>query len=173
MKTLIVVCSYHHHNTRKVAEAIAKTLRAEVVSPGEVDPAAVRDYDLVGFGSGIYSAKHHPKLLELAGKLPSKEGGKAFLFSTDGVPRFAIKDKEWLRRKMFADHTALQNGLEDKGYEIVGHFNCAGFNTNSFLKFFGGFNKGRPNAEDLQSAAAFAHSLKTLDTAINRKVTKT
>jgi flavodoxin len=35
-----------------------------------------------------------------------------------------------------------------------------GFNTNSFLKLFGGINKGRPNAEDLKRAEEFAQKLK-------------
>jgi len=37
---------------------------------------------------------------------------------------------------------------------------CPGFNTNSFLKFFGGINKGRPNASDLKRAEEFAKKLK-------------
>jgi hypothetical protein len=37
---------------------------------------------------------------------------------------------------------------------------CPGFNTNSFLKFFGGINKGRPNANDLKRAEEFAMNLK-------------
>jgi hypothetical protein len=32
--------------------------------------------------------------------------------------------------------------------------------TNSFLKLFGGLNKGRPNAEDLKHAEEFAQNLK-------------
>lgn len=47
-----------------------------------------------------------------------------------------------------------------KGYVIVDEFGCLGFNTNSFLKFFGGMNKGRPNAEDLRHAEEFAQNLK-------------
>jgi hypothetical protein len=35
-----------------------------------------------------------------------------------------------------------------------------GHNTNSFLKVFGGINKGRPNAEDLRHAEEFAQNLK-------------
>jgi hypothetical protein len=35
---------------------------------------------------------------------------------------------------------------------IVDEFGCAGLNTNGFLKFFGGMNKGRPNAEDPKHA---------------------
>jgi hypothetical protein len=43
---------------------------------------------------------------------------------------------------------------------ILDEFNCAGFNTNSFLKYFGGMNKGRPNTEDLQNAREFAQKIK-------------
>jgi flavodoxin len=43
---------------------------------------------------------------------------------------------------------------------IVDEFSCKGFNTNSFLKYFGGMNKGRPNAEDLKHAEEFVQNLK-------------
>jgi hypothetical protein len=43
---------------------------------------------------------------------------------------------------------------------IVDEFGCAGLNTNSFLKLFGGMNKGGPNAEDLKHAEEFAQNLK-------------
>jgi hypothetical protein len=43
---------------------------------------------------------------------------------------------------------------------VIGEFGCAGWNTNSFLRFFGGLNKGRPNAEDLRNAEEFARSVK-------------
>lgn len=159
MKTLLIVSSYHHRNTLKLANVIADTLGAQIVSPDQVRPELLRAYDLVGFGSGIYSAKHHPALLGLAEALPAAVGWKAFLFSTDGMPRFAVKNKDYLYKKMLADHAALRRILEAKGYSIVGDFNCAGFNTNSFLKFFGGLNKGRPDARDLQDAAVFAKGL--------------
>jgi hypothetical protein len=57
-------------------------------------------------------------------------------------------------------HTSLREKLLSKGYIIVDEFNCAGFNTNSFLKFIGGMNKGRPNAKDLKHAEEFAQNLK-------------
>ena len=57
-------------------------------------------------------------------------------------------------------HAALREMLSSKGYAIIGEFSCAGFNTNSFLKLFGGLNKGRPNAEDLGDAEGFARKLK-------------
>jgi flavodoxin len=62
--------------------------------------------------------------------------------------------------KVAKDHALLREKLQSKGYMIVGEFSCRGFNTNSFLKLFGGMNKGRPNAEDLKNAEEFAASLK-------------
>jgi flavodoxin len=55
MKSLIVLFSYHHNNIRKVAEAIAEILGAPIKSPQETSPEELSQYDLVGFGSGIYS----------------------------------------------------------------------------------------------------------------------
>ncbi|MEI7649718.1 MAG: hypothetical protein WCJ47_08445 [Methanomicrobiales archaeon] len=47
-----------------------------------------------------------------------------------------------------------------KGYTVIGEFGCAGWNTNSFLKYFGGLNKGKPDAKDLMNAEAFARDMK-------------
>jgi flavodoxin len=159
MKTLLIVSSYHHHNTLKVARAMAAALDAEIVSPDAVKPDELQTYDLVGFGSGIYDAMHHTKLLKLAEGLQLAEGKKAFLFSTDGAPRLRILSAGIFHKKMLTDHAALRTRLEAKGYAIAGEFNCAGFNTNAFLKYFGGINKLRPNAGDLSRAEAFAQGL--------------
>ena len=64
------------------------------------------------------------------------------------------------KAKVAADHLLLREKLQSKGYVIVDEFSCKGFNTNSFLKYFGGMNKGRPNAEDLKNAEKFAQKLK-------------
>jgi hypothetical protein len=133
---------------------MAGVLGAPVRSPQEVDPGELGEYDLVGFGSGVYSAKHHPSLLDLAGRLRQKTAGKAFLFSTTGAPSMSITDA-FIRK----NHSALREILESKGYRMVGEFGCAGFNTNSFLKLFGGLNRGRPNAADLEEAGRFAQEM--------------
>lgn len=156
MKALVIVSSYHHKNTEKVAVRITEVLGAQVKSPQDIDPQELPAYDLIGFGSGIYDAKHHMKLLTLADALTPVHGKKAFLFSTDGVPRTLMKNETVLHNKMLKDHTPLREKLESKGYTVIGAFNCAGFNTNVFLKWFGGVNKGRPDDRDLAMAAAFA-----------------
>jgi len=57
-------------------------------------------------------------------------------------------------------HSELREKLQSRGYVIVNEFSCMGLNTNAFLRFFGGINKGRPNAEDLKHAEEFAQNLK-------------
>ncbi|MCK5298562.1 MAG: flavodoxin, partial [Candidatus Heimdallarchaeota archaeon] len=135
------------NNTEKIANVFAKVLDAQIQTPRQVSLEEVQGYDLVGFGSGIYGDKHHRTLLELADKLPQVIDKKAFIFSTSALIDNATK------------HKTLKKKLKFKGYLIVDEFSCKGFNTNSFMKFFGGMNKGRPNAMDLKHAEEFAQNL--------------
>jgi flavodoxin len=153
MKSLIVLFSYHHNNTEKIAKVIAKVLNAEIKTPQQINPEELQDYDLIGFGSGIYSAKHHKYLLELADELPEVNNRGAFLFSTAGITG---------KSKAAKDHAILREKLQSKGYIIIDEFQCKGFNTNSFLRLFGGMNKGRPNAQDLKNAEEFALKLENM-----------
>ena len=151
MKSLLVLYSYHHKNTEKVAEAIAKVLGAQIKWPQEINPEELKNYEMIGFGSGIYGAKHHESILDLADNLLRVSSKNAFIFSTSAIMG---------RDKVAEDHSILREKLVSKGYIIVDEFACKGFNTNSFLKHFGGMNKGRPNAEDLRNAEQFAERLK-------------
>lgn len=150
MKSLVIVISYHHGNTEKVARVFARVLDAEIKSPKQIRPEELDKYDLVGFGSGIYDEKHHADLLDFADSLPQVANKNAFVFSTGSMvggtqdPRF---------------HSHLKDRLKSKGYTFVGEFSCKGFNTNSFLRFFGGLNKGHPNERDLKKAEEFAMNL--------------
>jgi flavodoxin len=148
---VIVLYSYHHKNTEKVAQVIAKQIGAEIKTPQQTDAASLANVDLIGFGSGVYYSKLGKELLELADKLPQVSGKKAFIFSTSGRTGKAAVAKF---------HRPLREKLESKGFTIVGEFNCAGFDTVSLFKVVGGVNKGRPNEEDLKKAEAFAQTLK-------------
>jgi len=155
VKSLLVVFSYHHGNTEKIAHACAKVLSAEVKTPQQVKPEEITEYDLVGFGSGIYSATFDPSVLDLADRLQNVAGKKAFLFSTFGAPA-VFAGGDFTKN----NHSQIREKLQAKGYMVIGEFGCAGWNTNSFLKYFGGLNKSRPDANDLQSAEAFARQMK-------------
>lgn len=151
LKSLLIVYSYHHNNTQKVAEVFAKVLGANILTPQQTNPVELQEYDLLGFGAGIDSGKHYKQLLDFADQLPSAEGKKAFIFSTSGVSNPKYKTKI---------HTALRGKLQTKGYVILDEFNCHGFNTNVFLKYIGGMNRGHPNTEDLKNAEEFAEKMK-------------
>jgi flavodoxin len=148
VKTLVICFSYHHKNTAKIALVFASALNAEIKTPPEVNPNGLSEYDLIGFGSGIYFRKHHKSLLDLADKLPQVTNKKAFIFSTSGqtgtTPKF---------------HKKLREKLQSKGFNIVGEFNCAGLDTYGLMKIVRGLNKEHPNKDDIKQAEAFAQSL--------------
>lgn len=153
-KSLLLLCSYHHRNTEKIAKVIAEVLDAQIKTPLQTSPEEVHDYSLIGFGSGIYSSRHHKLLLDFVDQLPKVENKNAFIFSTYGAPKF-IANKEFILK----NHLLLREKLLSKGYKVIGEFGCAGFNTNSFLKRFGGINRGKPDTEDLKRAKEFARNL--------------
>ncbi len=146
MKTLIIYKSVHHMNTEKVARVMAEALGAKLAQPEEVDPASLAEYDLIGFGSGIYMGKHHKALLDFAGRLP-QQNKAAFVFSTAGSGK--------------NQHKVLLDLLRQKGFTIKGEFTCAGFDTFGPFKLVGGLKKGHPDAKDLEDARAFALGLST------------
>jgi flavodoxin len=149
-KRLIIVYSYHHNNTAKIAEEFSKVLNAEVKTPDQVNAAELEGYDLIGFGAGIDSGRHYKPLLDLADRLLEVNEKPAFIFSTSAIQGDA---------KVARDHSLLRQKLQAKGYRIIDEFSCKGYNTNSFLKYFGGMNKGRPDSTDIRHAAEFALSL--------------
>jgi flavodoxin len=159
MRTLLVLYSYHHNNTEKIAKVLAKVLDARIKTPQQVDPDELQSCGLVGFGSGIYSDRHHRSLFDLVERLPQVNNKQAFIFSTCGAPAFAF-DGGHLEDYVDQVHLPLREKLRSKGYTVVGEFICPGHNTNKFLKVFGGVNRGRPNAQDLKRAEAFAQKLK-------------
>lgn len=149
-KCLIIVQSFHHNNTLKIADEFSKVLNAKVTTPAHVVMEELEEYDLLGFGAGIDSGRHYKPLLNLTDVVPLVNKKPAFIFSTSAIQGDAKVDK---------DHSVLRQKLQSKGYVIIGEFSCKGFNTNSFLKYFGGMNKGKPNSDDLKHAEEFALSL--------------
>jgi len=146
LKTLIICVSAHYGNTLKIASAMAKVLKAKVIEPKEARNHNIPEYDLVGFGSGIYFGKPEDSLLKIVDKLPESDK-KAFIFSTRG------------RNSLFQNsyHKHLRQKLIEKNYKVIGEFSCRGFSEHhKIFKLFGGVNKGHPNSKELDKARAFA-----------------
>ena len=151
MTRSIIICkSVHHRNTWKVAQAVADVLHAEIVEPEEFPAADLNDYELVGFGSGIYYGGFHPSLLSWIRGLPDATlvHRRAFVFSTSGLP---LLWRFW--------HRPLTTELARKGFEVSGEFHCSGFDSWGPLGIFGGMNRRHPNEQDLQRAAEFARKM--------------
>ncbi len=151
MKALIIYISVHHGNTERVAKVMANILDADLLEMKQVDASMLEQYDLIGFGSGIYFGKHHKSLLDFVDMLPMLRNKKAFIFSTSG-----------LRKIQFIHNfdKPLKEKLQRKDFDIIGEFSCRGLDTYRATKLVGGVNKGRPNAEDLKQAEDFANGLK-------------
>ncbi|MCX4808430.1 flavodoxin family protein [Streptomyces sp. NBC_01214] len=163
MKTLLVCTSVSHGNTRRVARAMAEVLDARVAAPDEVEVSDLPGYDLVGFGSGVFSQRMHRDLLGFVRAVPrpgtgSRPGsgsrattsrGPAFVFATSGLPELA-----------FAPFTRpLVRLLEGRGFAVVDTFTCRALDTWMPFRLIGGINKQRPDEDDLVAARAFARRL--------------
>ena len=146
MKTLIIYVSIYQANTQKIAKVMAEALNATLLEPEEVEVNTLKDYDLIGFGSGIYYNMFYKRLRNFIKELPVLEGKKTFLFATCGHNEMPSKP--------------IEKKLAKKGFNIIGKFSCFGYNTWFLAKFIGRQYKGKPDSEDLQRAREFAESLK-------------
>ena len=154
-KTLLICASLHHHNTAVVARRLADVLRGDVRSPAEVSASSLADYDLVGFGSGVYYGRFHESLWAWVRGLPDKnldqglDRKPAFVFSTSGL---SCLWKLW--------HGPFTKELARKGFDVVGEFHCRGFDSWGPLWLTGGINRRHPDDRDLERAAEFARQVK-------------
>ncbi len=146
MKFLVIYTSVHHGNTEKVARAIAEELNADLMEAGKAEVEKLAEYDVIGFGSGIYFLKHHKSLIDFVEKLPELNK-KAFIFSTrGGTP-------------VFINHRVLKRKLRSKELKIIGEFSCKGYDTYGLLKLIGGINKGKPGEKEIERARKFARKI--------------
>jgi flavodoxin len=150
MKALIIYISVHHGNTEKVAKGMANVLDADLLQVEQADASMLEQYDLIGFGSGIYFGRHHKILLDFADRLPMLRNKKAFIFSTSGLRKI---------RFIHNFDKPLKEKLQQKGFDIIGEFSCRGYDTSQAAMIVGGINSGRPNAKDLKQAEDFTRGL--------------
>ncbi|RLF41795.1 MAG: flavodoxin [Thermoplasmata archaeon] len=146
-KVLIVYKSIHNKNTEKIANILGEILDGDTLRVEEIDHSILQDYDIIGFGSGIYFGKHHKSLFDFLERIDRMEK-KAFIFSTRTLTPQTIA------------HKSLRRELTERGMEVIGEFSCKGESRVAPFKLFGGIYKGRPNEEDVQKAKIFAERLK-------------
>ncbi|WP_017414169.1 flavodoxin domain-containing protein [Clostridium tunisiense] len=147
MKSLIIYCSSYKGNTEKIAEVFAKITKAELINLKNCKDIKIEEYDLIGFGAGVYKESMSPQLLSYVDKLNLKNK-KVFVFSTSGVGLTFYNKK-------------LIKLLTSKGAICKGSFACKGsfvskdFSNNKIFEIMSKFAKGHPNYKDFERAENF------------------
>ena len=92
MKVFIIYHSEHHDNTKKIAKAMAEKINADILKAADFNLNKFEEYDIVGFGSGVYNGKLHKELSEILSKLSQQDDKKAFIFSR--LPPLLVKSQK-------------------------------------------------------------------------------
>ena len=142
MKILLIVKSTHQQNTLKIAEAMSEVAPLTVVELENVKSYNLSEYDIIGFGSGIYYGKHDKELIEFVETLKDINF-YSFVISTSGTNNFEKYSK------------ALVKSLENQNKTVLGTFGCKGLDKFFIFKLFGGLNKDHPNEADFDAAQQF------------------
>lgn len=150
MKTAIICKSIHHSNTLRVAEIMAEELEADIFTPEQIKNEVLQQYDLIGFGSGIYNGRHHRSLLDAIKELDCLGGKDVFVFYTSGFEKFPV---------LPSFESALVSQLEKKEARVKNGFSCRGLQTWGPFRINGGRNRGHPDETDLTNARLFARTL--------------
>ena len=141
MKSVIIYASTHHGNTKKLVDAIAKECEIEVVDATKAREKDLKDYDLIGFASGIFYTKFAAPVLGFAGvNLPMNKD--VFFIATAGNTNKG-------------NFKSIEAITYEKKCRVIGRFQCKGFDTYGPMKLIGGINKDRPNEEDIKAAVDF------------------
>lgn len=150
MKALIVYYS-SYSNTEKIAKIFAKKINADLVNLKESSDVKVDNYDLIGFGSGVYKESMAPKLLDCAEKLELK-GKKVFVFSTSGLGMKFYNNK---MRKIFKSKGAICKG----SFACKGHYESIRNSKNKMFELFRKISEGHPNDKDIYKAEKFIENV--------------
>jgi len=81
MKACILYIS-HTGNTRRMAEAMADSLKTPVFNIATTDPSVANNFDLLIIGTPVTGFKPAPEISSFLARLPQGEGKKAILFCT-------------------------------------------------------------------------------------------
>lgn len=149
MKSLIVYCSDYKNNTETIARIFAEKTNCELIKIRDVDVSDINieNYNLIGFGSGVYRESLSPMVFRLVDKL-NLRGKNVFVFSTSGVGM-----------KFYND--SLIKLLESKGAINKGSFACKGnfiakeITNKKLFDIMGRLSQGHPNDKDFEKAERF------------------
>jgi flavodoxin len=147
MKSLIIYCSDYKNNTEQIARIFAEKTDSELINISDVNDVDIENYNLIGFGSGVYRESLSPKLFRLIDKLDLRDKN-VFVFSTSGVGMKFYNNR-------------LIKILVSKGSINKGSFACKGsfvareFANNKIFDIIGRLSQGHPDTKDFKEAERF------------------
>ena len=147
MKTLIIVSSTYLGNTMKVAKVMAHELNAILLTVREAEGHDIASYDLIGLGSGINFASHDKYIISLTERLNLSDK-RVFIFSTRCRPFLGMY------------HKKLKSAVINRGGIVSVEFSCRGFDRTGPWVGINGYNKNRPDSNDIFRASLFAAGIK-------------
>ena len=142
MKILIIVKSKHNDNTLKIAEAMSEVAPVTITTLDNAKHYNLNEYDIVGYGSGIYFGKHDKELLNFVESLDNAKS-YSFVFSTSGSKSFEKNNSHLIKL------------LESKNKVVLDSFGCLGFDKFFIFAICGGINKSHPDIDDFEAAQNF------------------
>ena len=142
MKTAIVYYSKHHGNTKKLVDSIASKYEVTLIDSTARMTVDLKDFDCIGFASGIYFSSFAKQVLSFAEKnLPDNKN--VFFIGTCGVKSPVL----------YFD--AIRKIASTKNCRELGTYLCLGFDTFGPFKVIGGIAKGHPNEKEIAGAVNF------------------
>jgi len=151
MKSLIIYCSVYRKNTEKIARLFAEKLDCELIDVKSVDNISINDYDLIGFGSGVYKENLSPVLFRLVENLNLKDKN-VFVFSTSGIGMKFYNNK---LIRLLESKGAINKG----SFACKGSFNAVEFTNKKIFNIVGKLSQGHPNSKDFKNAEKFIESI--------------
>jgi flavodoxin len=122
-------------NTKRMAEAVAKALGVEALP---LSAPVEERVDLLFLGNSYYAFSIDPEVRDFIRSLDKAKVGKLVNFGSA-----AMLNSTWKKVKAEADRVGIP--MEEREFRCRGEFK--------------GIHKGRPNADDLEAAAAFAKEI--------------
>ena len=145
-KAALVYASIHHGNTKKLVTEITKDVPITLYTVEQAKNADFSAYDGIGFASGVYMGKFHKSIFQFLKEYREGLPQKAFVVCTSGVGKGRYAKK-------------FSSFLQDKGFTVLGGFECKGFDSFGPFKLIGGLGKGHPDNADIANGTAFIKAL--------------
>ena len=122
-------------NTKRLAEAVAKALGVEALP---ISAPVEERADLLFLGNSYYAFSIDPEVKDFIRRLDKAKVGKIVNFGSA-----AMLNSTWKKVKAEADKAGIP--MEEREFHCKGEFK--------------GLHKGKPDADDLEAAAAFAREI--------------